>query len=88
MGPIEACQHFDIFDDELIQRMRTYYESIGTYRSPVMNKADPGKALKWVEPFLYKLYPDIGRFLRSFCPRDHFFEILLGCDSFEFLGHE
>lgn len=63
MGPIEACQHFDIFDDELIQRMRTYYESIGTYRSPVMNKADPGKALKWVEPFLYKLYPNIGRFL-------------------------
>jgi hypothetical protein len=63
MGPIEACQHFDVFDDELIQRMRTYYESIGTYRSSVMNKADPGKALRWVEPIIRKHHPYIDKFL-------------------------
>jgi len=63
MGPIEACQHFDVFNDELIQRMRTYYDSIGTYRSPVMNKADPGKALEWIEPTLRSYYPQLGKFL-------------------------
>ena len=63
MGPIDACQRFDIFDNELIQRMRVYYESIGTYRSPVMNQADPGKALKWVDPILRKEFPFIDKFL-------------------------
>lgn len=63
MGPIDADQKFDIFDQEQLARLKSYYESIGTYRSPVMQKADPGKALKWVEPILRKHYPYMGKFL-------------------------
>ena len=63
MGPIASQQWDDVFDEEMLTRLRTYYEGIGTYRSPVMNKADPGKALQWVEPALRKLYPNIKKFL-------------------------
>jgi hypothetical protein len=63
MGPIEAEQKFDVFDEELLQRMQHYYESIGTYRSPVMNKASPGEALEWVDPIIRKHYPQIGELL-------------------------
>lgn len=61
--PISSEQKLNVFDDELIQRLQSYYESIGSYRSPVMNKADPGKALKWVEPILREHYPQIKKFL-------------------------
>lgn len=63
IGPIDACQLFDVFDDDLIQRMRTYYESIGKYRSPVMNKADPGKAFDWVDPIIRQHFPQTDKFL-------------------------
>jgi len=63
MGPIEADQKFDIFSEELLLKMQHYYESIGTYRSPVMNKADPGKALGWVDPIIRSHFPRTDKFL-------------------------
>lgn len=63
IGPIEAEQKLNVFDDQLIKRLHQYYDSIGVYRSPVMQKADPGKALEWVEPIIRKHYPNIKKFL-------------------------
>ena len=63
IGPIEAEQKHEVFDKKLIDALHEYYNSIGTYRSPVMQKADPGKALGWVEPILRKHYPNIKKFL-------------------------
>lgn len=63
IGPIDAEQKFDIFDNELMLKMQHYYESIGNYRTPVMNKADPGKALDWVDPIIRKHFPKIDKFL-------------------------
>jgi hypothetical protein len=62
IGPIDSWQKFDVFDKDLIERLHRYYDSIGVYRTPVMRKADPGKALEWVEPILRKHYP-IKKFL-------------------------
>lgn len=63
IGPIEAEQKFNIFDETFLQKLRTYYESIGKYRTPVMNKADPGEALKWVDPLIREAFPMTGKFL-------------------------
>jgi len=63
IGPIEAEQKFDVFDKKLIRKLHEYYDSIGVYRSPVMQKANPGKALEWVEPVLREHYPNIKKFL-------------------------
>lgn len=53
-------QEFNIFDTK---PLIDYYNSIGTYRSTTMKKADPGKALVWVEPLLRKCFPFIGKFV-------------------------
>ena len=63
MGPIQAEQKHNIFDEQLLQRMQQYYESIGTYRSSTMNKADPGEALEWVDTIIREQYPQLNKFL-------------------------
>jgi hypothetical protein len=62
IGPIDSWQRQGVFNNELLIRLKDYYDSIGTYRSPVMRKADPGKALEWVEPILRQSFP-IKKFL-------------------------
>jgi hypothetical protein len=46
----------------LVGQLVKYYWSIGEYRTSTMNKADPGKALEWVLPYIQKIY-GVGEFL-------------------------
>jgi hypothetical protein len=48
---------------ELVEHILRYYESMGTYRTESMKKADPGRALGWIEPVIRSFCPDLGDFL-------------------------
>jgi hypothetical protein len=53
-------QRFNVVD---IEPLVEYYDSIGVYRSETMKKADPGKALLWIEPSLRKCFPFVKQFV-------------------------
>lgn len=48
---------------DLVGKCVEYYNSIGTYRSASMKKADPGEALKWIDPIVREHFPLIDRFV-------------------------
>jgi len=52
-----------IIGRDVIAKIERYYDSIGTYRSEVMRKADPGESLDWVTPYIKMHVPEAGEFL-------------------------
>jgi hypothetical protein len=63
MVRVSDIQMLDIFSPEIVEQTIRYYNSIGTYRSETMKKADPGDALAWIDPILRKHFPEIGEFI-------------------------
>ncbi len=55
--------HKNVIDAGLIDKLHAYYNSVGVYRSETMKKADPGPALRWIEPLLRSLEPSIDSFI-------------------------
>lgn len=53
-------QLFNVVD---VEPFINYYDSIGVYRTETMNKADPGKAQRWIDPVLRKHFPFLGDFV-------------------------